>query len=664
MHLFYPLWLAWKTGRELQMTKRAISPEDILKIDTLSQIQLSRGGRWISYACRRPHLEDNVNEQIVFYKRVGEDMPRRATAEGVPAYEHKWHPTQDRLTFLSTDDAGSAQVFTLNPNTGAREQVTHLNQSISGFAFSPDGSHMALVLADQKATDLWWEGTKPPWIIDRQQFKADGIGYLDRTRTHLYVLEISSQTLKQITFGDFDDEMPVWSPDGRMLAFQSNRTDDPDANTCVDIWTVPVEGNDHSLTRISVTADIDAFPQWSPSGRYIAYQTYETPEYFYFSLRKMAVFDHNTGETRLVPEAQDRSVHAARFSPDGQYLYYLFEDRGTMNLARTNLRTFEHELVTDGNRYVFSFALAASGCIAVLLGGYDQPGSYNSSGNVHILEGGELRQITHHNEAYFADVHFSEPEEVLYESSDGKQIQAWLYKPRDFDTANTYPLVIDIHGGPVMQFGWRFEDMAQLLAANGYLVLCPNIRGSSGYGLAHQLGAWKVMGAGIEMDDVKAAAEHLCERPYVDSDRVAIQGWSHGGGVTMLAITRMPDMFAAAIAGAGTSSRLFSYGTDLYQAVTEKMYGTPWEHPDEWSGNDAFADVAKAKTPTMFVSGERDYNVVVSNSERMYQAMKRLKRETLLVVYPGEAHVIQSPKYEHHRLNMYLSWYEKHLMHK
>jgi dipeptidyl aminopeptidase/acylaminoacyl peptidase len=278
-----------------------------------------------------------------------------------------------------------------------------------------------------------------------------------------------------------------------------------------------------------------------------------------------------------------------------------------------------------------------------------------------MLEDGGLRQITHHNDPRFADIELVDGIPIWYPARDGHRIQAWVYQPADFDPALAYPLVIDLHGGSIMQVGYRFEGMAQLLAANGYVVMVPNYRGSSGYGRDHQLANWQRLYNGSDFEDVVDGASHMASLPYIDGDRMAVQGWSYGGGLTTKLITAEPELFAAAISGAGNSYRYGEYGSDIYQAALEKVIGLPWENRAMWQQGSPFDDVAKAVTPTMFVSGEKDWNVPVTNSERMYQAMKRLGRETLLVVYPGQPHVILVPRYEQHRLEMYLDWYRKYL---
>jgi dipeptidyl aminopeptidase/acylaminoacyl peptidase len=647
---------------ELSEMKRAFEIADTFKVSTLTSPTLSSSGKWLAYSTVTPNYDKNGQESAVYLTSTSGGEPRLLLDKGTATYAPKWVPATDQLGFVAIGENGRPQVFSHDPSNGESVQITNVAQGVSGYSWGPGGKKLALIIKDEKKTDEHWEGVKPPWVIDRQQFKADGVGYLDNTHSHIYVYDIDSKQLKQVTHGNYDHAGVSFSPDGKQLVFQSNRTRNPDGNGDIDIWTVPVDGDEHPLTKISTSDDTDWSPVWSPDGRYILYRTYSNPDIFYFSLRKTALYDTHTKETRVVTDYLDRSEHGVSFSPDGKEILFLLENEGKYNLASLPVAGGKHKLITrEEDHWIFGYSVANDGKTVVLKGSPETPGSYYSSGNIFLLKENGYEQLTHHNEQHFADVELSKPEMFWYTSTDGKKIQAWLYKPYGFDPEETYPLVIDIHGGPIMQFGYRWEPIAQTLAANGYFVLLPNIRGSSGYGGEFQLGI-DIFDSDQDLDDIIAGAEYVAERPYIDRNRMAIQGWSSGGGATNRIITRHPDVFAAAIAGAGRSSNQYAdYGVNIYQAATEKLSGLPWENREAWVKTAPFDLAGNVKTPTMFVSGERDWNVSVTNSERMYQALKRRGLDTLLVVYPGQAHGISAPKYEEHRQEMYLKWYEKHL---
>ncbi len=661
MLVFVPVLLAISISNAKPTEgKRNFLPEDVLNISTLSNPKLSPGGKWLAYSYRKPNYENNNHDSGIYIVSTAGGEPRLIVEKGKASFLPEWHPTDERLGFISIGEKGSPQVFQYDPITEQVQQLTKIQQGLSAFSWGPKGRILALTIKDYKKIEGRWKGIKAPWVIDRQQFKADGVGYLNRQRSHIYIYDLKSQMLTQITKGDYDDSSATFSPDGQTIAFQSNRTQNPDANGDRDIWTVSVKGKKHPLTKISTSDDMDWSPVWSPDGRYIGYRTYLDPDKFYFSLRALALYDTKTATTKVLTKNLDRSVHRISFSADGKDLLFLFEDEGKYNLATISVKGGKHRLITRGNHFIVGYSQAKDGSMVVFKSEPDTPGSRYSSGDMFLLKKNGYKQLTFHNKQYFADIELSEPEMIWFDSPNGRKIQAWLYKPYAFDSKKTYPLVFDIHGGPIAQFGYRFDTMAQVLAGAGYFVVLPNISGSSGYGRDFQLDNANY-GNFQGLEDIIAGAEYLAKRPYIDRDRMAVQGWSYGGSVTNHMITRKPGAFAAAISGAGRSSYMADYGTDQYQAMIEKAHGLLWENREKLESISAFNLAQFATTPTMFVCGEKDFNVPVTNSERMYQVMKRLGRETLLVVYPDQAHSITSPKYDQHRFKMYLKWYSKYL---
>jgi len=641
--------------------KRAITPADIVEAEVVTGPQLSTSGKWLAYSVSQNSLEKNQRDQAVYLVAVAGGKPERMVGPEAQAYAPAFLPGGEILSFIAKGKEGRPQIFTYDPVSKSLQQVTNFSRSISGYRWSPGGDQLALILRDEKTTDPRFEGMQEPWIIDRQQFKADGVGYLDRRRSHIYLLDLKSNELTQLTHGDYDNGSPVWSPDGSRLAFTSNRTDNPDGNGDIDVWIMSVAEGDKNLTLVSRSDDMDWSPKWSPDGRYLAYTTYEDPRQFYFSLRKLEVYDTISGRHRQVAKEWDRSFHNAKFSPDSKHLYFVLENEGQFNLARVAASgKGKLEMVTEGNNSISSYAMGGKTLIT-RNGDYQSPGDYARSGNLYVLENNQFRQLSFHNEDRYADIELVDGEVIWYPTRDGQKVQAWVYKPADFDSDKKYPLIIDVHGGSVMQIGYRFEGDAQLFAANGYVVMKPNYRGSSGYGRKFQTANWPKLYGGPDYQDVADGARYMAFLPYIDADRMAVQGWSYGGGITNKLITKEPELFAAAISGAGVSLRYGEYGTDIYQAAIEKVLGLPWENRESWIKDGAFHDIANAKTPTMFVHGEKDWNVPVTNAERMYQGMKRLGRETLLLIYPNQPHVLMVPRYEEHRLEMYLKWYAKHL---
>jgi len=459
----------------------------------------------------------------------------------------------------------------------------------------------------------------------------------------------------QITSGNFDDSDPAWSPDGRLIAFVSNRTENPDGNSNTDIWVVSADNTDKGQTLLQVTTNpgSDDRPAWSPDGEWITYTTVIQPEIIWYATTHLAVIPSGGGEARLLTQELDRHVSSPRFSADGQSIYFLLEDSGEQHLARIELSTGRISRPVSGQRSVGSFRLGPEGAIALLNSQIHLPTE------VFILKQGELSRLTHTNDKFLSGIELGRVEEVRFESRDGTEIEAFITFPPDFNERLSYPTLLWPHGGPVSQedFGWDFES--QLFAAKGYLVLRPNPRGSSGYGQEFSMEIWQAWGV-KDFEDEMAAVDYAIRKGYADPDRMGVGGWSYGGIMTNYVITQT-DRFKAAISGSSEVLYVSCYGHDQWQLQWELELGLPWKNRELWDKISPFNQVEKIVTPTLIMCGEKDWTDPVLNSEQLYQALKRLGRTTQLVVYPGEDHGISRPSFQKDRYQRYLDWYGKYV---
>jgi dipeptidyl aminopeptidase/acylaminoacyl peptidase len=250
-------------------------------------------------------------------------------------------------------------------------------------------------------------------------------------------------------------------------------------------------------------------------------------------------------------------------------------------------------------------------------------------------------------------------EELRFDTLDGTEIQTFVYKPRDFNPRKKYPTILWLHGGQESQYDYGFNFRVQLFAANGYVVVMPNVRGSGGRGLDFALSLNKAYGT-HDVEDVIVATDHVIELGYVDPDRLGVGGWSSGGTLTNVVITRT-DRFAGAISGASVGWYPTTYGHDPYQVWWNTELGPPWKNRDLWDSISPFMDVENITTPTLFIGGEIDWNQPIIHSEQMYQALKQLGRETSLVVYPGAYHGIRRPIYQRDLLQRFVDWFDKYV---
>ncbi len=644
---------------------RKLAAEDFSRLGEVDDPRLSPDGEWVAYTVKTRDLEADKSHTRLWMVPTAGGPAVPLTADKTSSSHPRWSPDGRYLGFLSARDDGPTQVWTLFRQGGEAVPRTDTPQDVSGFEWSPDSRRMVLILQDPKASEIeaheqgdeYEEKTPPPWVIDREQFKLDYTHYLDRRRTHLYLLDVESGETTQITSGDFDDSEPVWSPDGSRIAFVSNRTESPDANYNSDIWVVKSDDArpDRPLLQVTTNPGPDTSPTWSPDGRRIAHVSETDVEAMLYSTRHLAISAASGGEFRVLTAELDRIVAAPRFSADSGFLYFLLEDSGEQNLARMPIRGGEIDRMISGTGVVSAFDLGSGGKIAALVTQPKQPAE------VFLYAAGELSQLSFTNQAVLDELALGDKVKVQFQSADGTAIEGFIIKPPDFQDGVRYPAILDIHGGPMSQYDWSFHFESQLYAANGYLVIHPNPRGSTGYGQDFCLAIWRDWG-GPDYDDVMAAVDDAIERGWADPDRLAVAGWSYGGILTNHVITKT-DRFKAAATGASATLYVVNWGHDQYQRWWEQELGYPWEPEARqiYEEISPFNQVDKVSTPTLVLCGEKDWNVPVINSEQLYLALKKLGVDTELVVYPGEGHGRFAPSHQMDLFERYLSWFGKYL---
>jgi dipeptidyl aminopeptidase/acylaminoacyl peptidase len=657
-------------AQQLASAPRAITIDDYFQIRVVHDPQLSPDAQWVLYTVHTAVLKDDKDdERIWMVPRAGGD-PIPLTAEGASSSHARWSPDGKFIAFLSARAEGKTQVWLLNRLGGEALRLTDTPQDVDEFAWSPDGRRLVLVLRDaspeeldaaKEAKDKSGEAdtkekkkTAKPWVIDRLQFKLDEVGYLDRRRTHLYVFDLAAKRMTQLTSGDYDDSEPAWSPDGKLLAFASNRSKpDPDLSYDSNIWVVAADNSDIGahLTQVTTNPGADTTPSWSPDGKWLTYVTQLDPKLFDYATKHMAVSPAAGGKARVLTLAFDRVSITPRFSPDGKFIYFIADDDGTQNVCRVPVTGGEITRPVGGRLMVNDYALAKTGDLVAQIATIDRPAELFAVSS----SDGKLTQITHTNDALMSQLKLSHGEYVHFKSKDGSIISGYLYKPVDYVPGKKYPTILRPHGGPVWAYYAEFDHLPQLLAANGYAVLFPNPRGSTGYGESHAKAIFADWGNKDFQDDM-AMVDYAIEQGIADPDKLGVSGWSYGGISTDFIIAQT-NRFKAAISGAGSALFISSYGHDQYQKDYETELGHPWENRAAWEKVSPFFRVANITTPALFMGGGIDWNVPILGGEQMFQALKRLGRTTELVVYPGEYHEFKTPSHIKDRLERYLAWY-------
>lgn len=633
---------------------RALTIEDLFRIERVSSAVVSPDGGHVAYVVGTSDLAKNSETSAIWMVPVAGGESRRMTTADSSASSPRFSPDGRWLSFLATRGEGAEQqVWVIDLRGGEAQPITDVKQGVRGYEWAPDAQRLALLIRDEAPEPA--EGApQPPWVIDRLQFKRDYVGYLNRLRPHLYVLDLASEELKQLTSGDYDDSSPTWSPDGNRIAFVSNRTAEPDSNYDTDVWVVDANPTGEPVpVRISTSAGSDGSPSWSPDSSTLAWLTSLRPEIGGYAMSHLALGSPGQGP-RVLTETVDRNFRSPQFSEDGERVLGLLESEGTQHLVEVPTYGGEMRTLWGGDRRVGGFARIPGGGVVAAASTSEAPT------NLWVVDGdGGVRQLTHHNEELLGALRLGRVVQESTTGPDGTQVDAFYTFPPDAVDGEPLPTILWIHGGPMGQDDWGWDGQQQLFAAHGYLVVQPNYRGSHGYGQEFALGLWQDWGGPERVDSI-AAVDHAIERGWADPERLGVGGWSYGG-ITTNAIITNTDRFKAAIAGASAALWVAAYGHDQYQRWYEQELGLPWENRELWERLSTYNQVDQIRTPTLWIGGEKDWNVPIIQSEMMYQAMKRLGRETLLVVYPGQGHGGFPPVYASDRYRRFLGWFGKYL---
>jgi len=536
---------------------------------------------------------------------------------------------------------------------GEGKRLTEVKGGVNDYAWSPDSKKLLLTLTDPDPEDSSKIKTTKPYVIDRYQYKEDVEGYrYKKAHTHLYLFDVVSKKLDTLTRGVYDEGSAVWSPDGSAIAFVSNRTADPDQNENSDIYVIEAHMG-AAMRQLTDWKGSDNGPRWSPDGKWIAYTRSVSEEnYHMYDEPVLCVVAAAGGAPRLLSQALDRPVTSPRWAKDGASIGGLVADDREQYVAAFSLADGKMSKVSGGQRAFTFLERAGEGWLTMM----SEP---QTPTEVYVVEGGAPRRLTHHVDSFLAPLALATVEGFQSKSSDGTMVSGILYRPAGVMTK--LPLILYIHGGPVSQDAFDFDLMRQMLAGGGFAVAAVNYRGSNGRGVAYS----KIISAdwgNKEVIDLHGAVDYLVKQGIADPDHLGVGGWSYGGILTDYLIAA-DTRFKAASSGAGTGFTLSLYGVDQYVNQYMNEIGAPWKAIDKYLKiSYPLLKADRIKTPTLFMSGEKDFNVPTAGSEQMYQALRTLGVPTELIIYPNSFHGITAPSYQRDRLERWLAWYKKYLL--
>lgn len=646
---------------------RELTIEDLHRFRVPSDIQLSRGGQDVAFVVTTMRDDADGYNSNIWTARVDESaapFTRSDARDNSP----RWSPDGKSLAFVSNRDGRHAP-WLISRQGGEARRIGELDGEVLELAWSPDGTQLAAIVLERSPT---MEGDVRH--ISRLRYKLDGQGFIYDRRKHIWLLDVRDGSTRALTSGQWDETSAVWSPDGQSVAFLSNRTADPDRNNVMDVWSVAA--NDPSNLRC-LTASLGPCmtPAWSPDGHWIAYVgNVDPPETGVSTNHHVWVVPAEGGDPRDVMPLADLCLgslplsdlgkanpwNAIFWSHDGQAISAIGTERGAASLYRIEVYAGQVRVVVGGERHLLSVSVSPDEAIIAYLASDEV-----SPGEAFVRSGGLEATISHLNTELLGDVALPRSKRVDVESFDGAHLDAWVLKPPGFDPTQTYPAILEIHGGPYyVLFGHTFFHELQLLAARGYVVLYGNPRGSQGYGqefASANRGDW----GGIDFKDLMAMADWLVQQEYVDSDRIGVAGGSFGGFMTNWIVTQT-DRFKAAVAQRSISNHQSAYGTSdvAYGPMDWIFLGPPWEQPELYRERSPITHVTNVRTPLLLIHSEQDLRCSIEQAEQLFTALKRLGREVELVRIPdGDHNLWRSgrPTHREERLRCIVRWFDDHL---
>ncbi len=576
-----------------------------------------------------------------------------------------WSPDGERILYTAPGDPGGSQLFVRWMDAeGLSTQITRVGNGPSNPRWSPDGEWIAFTSrvddrADFAGVNLpdrpdgaQWE--REPKVVERAAYKRDGVGYVDTGWTHVFVVSAAGGTPRQLTGGDWNHGSIEWSPDGSEIYFTSFRHEDahrPEHWQESEIYAVAVASGE--IRQLTHRRGPDNNPVPSPDGSLIAYTGIDAHNDTYRNI-KIHVMNRDGSGSRVISEDYDRQVGSMTWAPDGGGLYFNVSRDGYRQLHFASLDGGVHMLTS--NDWLFAMSSFSDDGVAVgTISSAHEPGDIYRFNLTHPEA---VTRLTEINDDVLGHVQLGEVEEIWYESTDDFQVQGWIVKPPGFDPSHKYPLMLAIHGGPHGMYNGGFNFAFQEHAANDYVVLYTNPRGSTGYGTEFA-NAINHDYPGADFPDLMKGVDELLARGYIDQNNLFVYGCS-GGGILTSYIVGNTDRFRAASANCPIVNWISAMGTSDaigYMRTFEKPF---WEDPAEWIDRSSIFYVGNVTTPTMFLTGEMDIRTPMPQTEEMYQALQYLGVPTVMVRFQGEWHGTSRRPSNFLRTQLYLrKWFEK-----
>jgi dipeptidyl aminopeptidase/acylaminoacyl peptidase len=629
------IWMvSWDGTQQIPLTNPA---------HDISSPRWSLDGRYLSYMAIPTGTDKS--QIMLLDRRGGEARALTAVADDIESYE--WSPDSKRLVLVMKQGTPKAGSDTGAPGDGTSKPANNV----------PDTKEAGTSDPTKKAADI----PPKPIVIDSMHFKEDKDGYLGVGHSrHLYLLDVESKKVEALTTDPaFNEDLPAWSADSRRIAFIRTREKGSDADGMEDIELIDAQPAAQPTKLLRIQVPNQQKLTWSADGTTLAFLQGTEVKYAQYAQDRLIIAKTTGGATESLTEALDRGVSSYALSKNSSASIVTIDDDGVAYPALLNIRTHAIKKLAQGSSVVSDLS-SVNGHTAVLSSNDTSPTE------VYALEGEHLRRLTRHNDAFMAQLKIGATEDMRFKSADGTPIHGLVVKPPDFEPGRKYPTVLWIHGGPNLQDehsfafdGYQFKR--QLLAANGFVVFGVNYRGSSGRGDAFSRAIFADWGH-KEVEDLIAGVDYLVQQGIADAQKLGIGGWSYGGMLTDYTIAS-DQRFGAALSGAGTANPLGMYAADQYYIQYNKELGDPWR------SSTLYVKLAypllhadRIRTPTLFMGGDKDFNVPIVGGEQMYLALRTLGVPAQLIVYPGQYHTLTRPSFLKDRAERAAAWFRQYLI--
>jgi len=667
MILVVVIALVWVAAVPAQTPKK-LTLDMYWDMETVSNPEISPDGKQIIYT--RGWVDKmNDRRRSSLWIMNADGARNRFLTDGSNA---RWSPDGTRIVFTRDGEPRGTQIFVRWMDAeGATSQITHLEKSPGSVTWSPDGQLIGFSMIVPKR-DSWnirmpqrpegarW--TETPRIVESVTYRRDRIGFLEEGYTHIFTVPATGGTPRQITSGNFNHggfgggagELD-WTPDGKEILFSGLRTEDWDHQWREsEIYAVNVK--DKTFRQLTHRSGPDGNPEVSPDGKWVAYTGYDMTDDTWVDA-KLYVMGIDGSNPRVLTPNLDRTPGSLTWAADGSGIYFTTTDKGTRNVWWASSKG-EVKQLTQGNHMLSLDSLNGNGVAAGVRSSYYNPGDVVT---FSVARPAEIKQLTAVNEDVLGDIKLGEVEEIWYTSLDNMKIQGWIIKPPDFDPKKKYPLMLSIHGGPHSSYNADFNFGWQEHAANGYVVLYTNPRGSTSYGSAFG-NAIKFAYPSKDFDDLMRGVDETIAKGYVDDRNMFVYGCSGGGVLTAWTVGHT-DRFRAASSNCPVIDWISFVGTTDGSTWYRNFKNMPWEDPSEHLRRSPLMYVGNVKTPTMLMTGVNDLRTPISQTEEFYEALRVRKVPTAMLRFNDEFHGTTSKPSNFMRTQLYLRyWFEKFMV--